>query len=184
MAEIPRIALERLARLRRLLELSRAAADGLHPAVDDARRQVEHATFSLRLATKDHHRLISVGADGLAYANVARERTTREAGSGAEYILETTAEQAREPKFDADARAVFDAKERLAEVMGQRREVQERAQALRRAVEAVEEALRARGWREGLATGEGLLRSLQGPRVVNEAVPPTQNMFQAARGAR
>jgi phosphoglycolate phosphatase-like HAD superfamily hydrolase len=180
MPDIPPIAVERLAKLRRLHDLARASADGLQPAVEDARRQVEHAQFDLQMVTRSTGEGVVVGGDGLSYVRAVRERTRREAGSGAEYILESTGELKREPKYDAVTRAIHEAKARLAEVISQRREVLERAAELRRGVEAVEEALRQRGWREGVATGEGLLGGPRGPTVIDAARPPSGNMCQGA----
>jgi hypothetical protein len=178
------VALERLARLRRLHETAKASADGLQPRVEDARRVVELAQLDVTMITRATGEGVVVGDGGLAFTRKGRDRVTREPGSAAEYVLQVSEELVRSPRHDAATLAIHEAKARLAEVINQRREVLERAAELRRGVEAVEAALRSRGWREALPSGEGLLRDARGPVVVTAIAEPRPNLFQAAHGGR
>jgi hypothetical protein len=156
MNDIPQVAIDRLAKLRRMLDLARAQAEGLQSKVEDARRQLEAASLVLQVATRVHHRLVTVGDDGLAYDQHIRQVDRRPADSAATYVLTGTAAMARAPTFDSFAKDVFDAKNELAEAMERRRSALERVAAVRTATEGVEQALRGAAGGRGRPPARGL----------------------------
>jgi hypothetical protein len=153
-------------------DAARAQGDGLHAAVDLARREIEHCQLGLSMATRAHRSQVVVGDDGLAYEHRLREVASNPPESGAEYRLAGTTALARFPQFDAEARAIHAAKAQLVAALDTRREALERVAALRSAVEKVEAALKARGWRGGELAGPL-------PRVANTSAPaPSHDAFR------